>query len=131
MAQPKDQGEAKGESEKPKLEPFEFQNDRGEDRIIGNAQHTRWVVATGLIDQKPVSITVLSHSDNFRAPQAVRLHPTKPYFAFSPCIGDAFTIDAQHPYTARYRYLVSDQKPEIEWLQSQWEAWQKELMSKK
>ncbi len=128
---PKDQGEAKGESEKPKLEPFEFQNDRGEDRIIGNAQHTRWVVATGLIDQKPVSITVLSHSDNFRAPQAVRLHPTKPYFAFSPCIGDAFTIDAQHPYTARYRYLVSDQKPEIEWLQSQWEAWQKELMSKK
>lgn len=123
---PKDQGEAKGETEKLKLEPFEFQNDRGEDRIQGNAQHTRWVVATGLIDQKPVSIIVLSHGDNFRAPQAVRLHPTKPYFVFSPCIDDSFSIDSKHPYTARYRYLISDRKPELEWIKTQWEAWQKE-----
>ena len=60
----------------------EFLNDLGSDRIKGNHEHARWVSLSGQNDGQPVTITVLCHRDNFRAPQAARLHPTKPYFVF-------------------------------------------------
>jgi Methane oxygenase PmoA len=104
-------------------EPFEFLNDQNADRLQGNSQHARWVAATGQIDGRPVSIVVLCHRDNFRAPQAARLHPTKPYFVYSPCIDGEFTIDRQHDYQASYRYLITDAKPNKEWIDEQWDRW--------
>lgn len=104
-------------------EPSEFVNDLGSDRVNGNLQHAKWVALSGSIDGKPVSIAVLSHKENFRAPQATRLHPTKPYFCFAPCIDGTFTIDREHPFKARYRYLVTDAKPDIQWINRQWEKW--------
>jgi hypothetical protein len=81
------------------------------------------VTLWGEIDRKPVSITVLCHKDNFRAPQAARLHPTKPYFCFAPCVNAAFVIDREHPFQGRYRYLVTDSKPNAKWLDEQWDSW--------
>jgi len=66
---------------------------------------------------------VLCHADNFRAPQAARLHPLKPYFCFAPCVDGTFTIDRDHPFTGRYRYLITDAKPDAGWLDRQWESW--------
>ena len=100
-----------------------FVNDRGSDRKTGNHQHAKWVALTGNLDGQPVSITVLCHRDNFRAPQAARLHPSKPYFVFSPCVDSEFVIDKEHPLHNRYRYIVTDAQPNHVWLNEQWNAW--------
>lgn len=115
--------EAKNQDQR---EPNGFVNDSGSDRKKGNHEPARWVSMWGEIDGKPVSITVLSDPKNFRAPQPARIHPTKPYFCFAPCVDGEFVIDADHPYQAHYRYLITDAKPDPKWLDQQWEAWSAE-----
>ncbi len=100
-----------------------FLNDLGSDRIQGNHEHVKWVRMAGANDGKMVSITVFCHPNNFRAPQAARLHPTKPYFVFSPCVDGDFVIDRDHPLHAQYRFIVADSAPDAEWLNEQWKAW--------
>lgn len=107
-------------------EPSGFQNSEGSQRIEGNHQHAKWVSLWGEIEGKPVSITVLCDPHNLRAPQAARIHPTKPYFCFAPCVDGEFVIDTDHPYQARYRYLVTDAMPDSKWIQQQWETWSAE-----
>jgi hypothetical protein len=106
-------------------EPFAFLNSDGQDRLAGNHAHAHWVSMTGNLDGRAVSLTVFDHPSNFRAPQAARLHPTKPYFCFSPCVDGEFTIDRAHPYNARYRFIVTDAAADSAWLESQWKAWSK------
>jgi len=105
------------------LEPCEMLNDSGSDRIKGNHEHAKWVALSGLVDGKPVTIVVLNHPGNFRSPQAARLHPTKPYFCFAPCVDGSFRIDRDHPYRAKYRFLVTDVKPDVAWINQQWKTW--------
>ena len=100
-----------------------FLNDLKSSRIKGNHQPAKWVSLWGKIDGNSVSITVLSAKDNFRAPQPARLHPRKPYFCFCPCVASAFVIDRDHPFEARYRYLVTDTAPDPQWLDEQWDRW--------
>ncbi|QDU75754.1 hypothetical protein Pan97_27960 [Bremerella volcania] len=116
--------------DKDELEPSGFLNSEGSKRAKGNHQHAKWVSLWGEIDGKPVSITVLSDPQNFRAPQAARIHPTKPYFCFAPCVDGEFVIDGDHPYKARYRYLVTDAMPDPKWLDQQWEKWSSESTDK-
>ena len=104
-------------------EPSQFLNDHGSDRVKGNHEHARWVCLTGQKNGHSVTISVLCHRDNFRAPQAARIHPTKPYFVFSPCVDDEFVIDREHPFTGRYRYLITDSAPDSKWLEDQWNQW--------
>lgn len=101
----------------------DFLTDRGSDRVQGNHEKARWVSLTGQMEQQSVTISVLCHAQNFRAPQAARLHPTKPYFCFAPCVEGDFVIDQQHPYHARYRILVTDAAPDQPWLEQQWQDW--------
>lgn len=118
-----DPGKQSAETAAAAREPSSISNDRGSDRVKGNHEHARWVSVTGETDGKPVTITVLCHRDNFRAPQAARLHPTKPYFVFSPCVDEEFVIDRDHPFVGRYRYLITDAGPDVEWVNTQWDAW--------
>jgi hypothetical protein len=104
-------------------EPNRFLNDLGSDRIKGNHEPSRWVSFTGHVDGQPVTLTVLSHRDNFRAPQPARIHPTKPYFVFSPCVESEFIIDHDHPLTNRYRFLITDAEPDSAWINEQWDFW--------
>ena len=39
----------------------------------------RWCDLSGLIDGTQAGITILSHPENFRAPQPMRVHPTEPF----------------------------------------------------
>jgi hypothetical protein len=107
-------------------EPSSILNDHGSDRIVGNHQHAKWIALTGMQEGRPVTIGMLCHQANFRSPQAARLHPTKPYFCFAPCVDGEFTIDRDHPYRARYRCLITDAPPDAEWLDRQWSAWHEE-----
>ncbi|MCA9141029.1 MAG: PmoA family protein [Planctomycetales bacterium] len=100
-----------------------FLNDRGSDRIKGNHEASRWVCLSGLVDGKPAGITVLCHQENLRSPQKARLHPTKPYFCFTPCVDEPIVIDQQHPLVSKYRYLITDSVPDPEWINRQWMSW--------
>lgn len=100
-----------------------FLNSLGSDRGKGNHEHVRWVAMWGRSGDGITTVAVLSHPGNFRAPQAARLHPTKPYFCFAPCVDDSFVIDRARPYEARYRYLVTDAMPDTAWLDRQYQAW--------
>lgn len=100
-----------------------FLNSLGNDRIAGNHAHARWVALSGTLRGRPGGIIILDHADNFRAPQAARLHPTKPYFCLAPCVDGEFVIDKNHPYRARYRFLATGKAPDPAWLDAQWAAW--------
>ncbi len=118
----KKSGNAAGDGDTQR-EPSDFLNDHGSERRKGNHEHARWVSLTGTLDADAVSITVLCHAENFRAPQAARLHPTKPYFCYAPCVDGEFVIDRDHPFHGRYRFLITDAAPDVEWLNQQWNNW--------
>lgn len=112
-----------GGKSKQEIEPNTMVNNLGQDRIEGNHAHTNWVSNSGELGGKPAGLVMLSHPRNFRAPQAARLHPTKPYFVYSPCVDGQFKIDREHPYHAQYRFLVTDKLTDAKWIDQQWQTW--------
>ncbi len=62
-------------------------------------------------------------SQKFRATQSARIHPSKPYFVYAPCVDGEFQIDHEHPYFASYRFLITDSLANPGWLNDQWNAW--------
>jgi len=97
-----------------------FCNSLGSNRLKGNHQRPDWVTMWGHVQGQPVAITVMCGKSSFRSPQSTRLHPKKPYFCFCPCVDAAFVIDGNNPYTAKYRFLITDTKPEQPWLRKRW-----------
>lgn len=102
------------------LEPSSFLNSAGQDRKSGNHTPSTWVALSGTIEQQNACIALLSHSKNFRAPQPARLHDSKPYFCFTPCVTDSFEISRTKPLHSRYRFLVTDAAPNPQWIESRW-----------
>ncbi len=100
-----------------------FLTSSGDNRQDGNHTHVRWVAMSGVIDGEDATIVTLCHPDNFRFPQAVRIHPRMPYFTFAPMFDGEFSIQPGEAYTSRYRYLVTSKKPDPKWIESQWEAY--------
>lgn len=103
-----------------RLEENAFINDQGQDRNVGNHARSKWVTLTGELDGQSVSITVLSHPENFRAPQPARLHGTKPYFCFSPCVLGKFEINGNVKIRNKYRYIVMDGTPNSDLINKHW-----------
>jgi hypothetical protein len=100
-----------------------FLNHLGSDRQAGNHQRARWVSMYSRDSERMATITMLCHPSNRGAPQAARLHPTKPYFCFAACVDGEFTIDPDHPLRSRYRYLVTDDRPNPTWLDKQYDVY--------
>lgn len=75
---------------------------------LANQTHARWVDAFGLIDGAVAGAAVFNHPSNFRYPQAIRVHPGMPYWAFSPVVDGAFTINPGEYYRAQFRYFLHD-----------------------
>jgi hypothetical protein len=117
---PKDDAKNKGD-----LEANSIINNLRQQRDEANHAHAKWVSISGLLQGQPAGLAMLSHSSNFRAPQAARIHPTKPYFVYSPCVDGEFEIDREHPYRARYRFVVSDKLTDPQWLDQHWDAFSK------
>lgn len=93
----------------------------GHDRIAGNATRARWTYMGGPVDGAPAGIAVLGHPGNFRAPEPVRIHPSEPYFTYTPSqLGD-WSITPEAPYVARYRFVVQDGTPDPERLERLWQ----------
>ena len=75
---------------------------------MANQTHARWVDAFGLIDGAGAGAAVFNHPSNFRYPQAIRVHPDMPYWAYSPVVDGAFTINPGEHYRAQFRYFLHD-----------------------
>jgi hypothetical protein len=66
-------------------------------------------------------IVVLAAPGNFRAPQTVRLHPTKPYFCFAPMQLGAFSIKPDEAYASRFRFVVHDGQQDERLAERMWQ----------
>lgn len=99
----------------------DFLTSDGKTRADGNHTRPVWVAAHGLVDGEPCAIVVFGHPENFRHPQPVRLHPSKPYFVFTPPVLGEFSIEPGAEYVARYRYLVHDGPVNPEWYDRIWQ----------
>jgi hypothetical protein len=104
---------------------FRFITSEGKDRLEGNHSRPNWVTMTGMIDGKTSTITIMNHPRNFRSPQAVRLHPEKPYFCFAPMVTGDFQIKPGQPYVSNYRYLVTSKEPDQKLIERIWQDYQK------
>lgn len=87
---------------------YDFLTSDGKNKTDGNHTRPRWVDLFGPIDGQTTGIVSLDHPGNFRFPQPVRLHPTMPYFCFTPAVLGSFTIEPEKVYKSRYRFVVHD-----------------------
>ncbi|MEO2013950.1 MAG: PmoA family protein [Fuerstiella sp.] len=87
---------------------FDYLTDEGKSKTNGNQTRPRWVDLFGPIAGQTTGTLIMDHESNFRFPQPVRLHPTMPYFCFTPASLDSFTIQPGTPYVSRYRFYVHD-----------------------
>ncbi len=93
------------------------------DRVKGNETRADWCHISGEVDGAIAGIAILSHPDNFRAPQPMRLHPKEPFFCFAPSQAGDWAIEPGKPYVARYRFIVEDGKPDKAQLDALWHAY--------
>jgi len=102
---------------------FFLTSDGETDRVKANLQRMRWVHLWGQLDGGPAGLAVLGHPENFRAPQPVRVHPREPYVSFIPSqLGD-WKIEPGKPYTARFRFVAFDGKPDRARLEALWNGY--------
>jgi lysophospholipase L1-like esterase len=113
----------------PKVVGCKISNEYTTDRIEGNHMPTRWVSMTGQIDGAPACITMMCSDSTSPDGMTARLHPSKPYFCFAPCIETDFKITDEEPHASHYRFLITDKAPETEWIKKQWIGWQASIHS--
>jgi len=88
-----------------------------------NASHARWVAAWGELDAAIAGVTVFNHPGNFRYPQAIRVHPIMPYWAFSPVVDGQFYISPGAYYKSRFRYYVHEGQPSADVIETFFKLW--------
>ena len=102
-----------------------FVTSEGKGRWKGNHTRPHWVALSGAIDNQEVSAAVFCSPQNFRAPQHVRIHPSKPYFCFAPMVEGPFKITPGKPYVSRYRYLVTSKAADVKMIEKHWNNYAK------
>ena len=91
-----------------------------DDRKAGNHTRPKWTAIYGPVDGEICGAAMISSTSNFRSPQPVRLHPTMPYFVYSPCVLGSFDLEPGKVYHSRYRYAAFDGPPKPELLDQLW-----------
>ena len=91
----------------------------GKTQENGNHSRPRWVAMTG--SDESFGIVAMSHPDNFRSPQHVRLHPNKPYFCFAPMVEAGFELTPESPYLSKFRFIAFDGKLPPKVIESLWD----------
>ena len=91
-----------------------YLSSRGKDRLNGNHTAAEWAALYGPIDGNDAGIAVVSHPNNFRYPQKVRIHPVMPYFCFAPMVDSAFYLAPGDSIYSRYWIIPFDGQPDPE-----------------
>ena len=110
----------KDENGKPKGKMI---TSEGKARKNGNHSRPRWVAMYGPVDGHDCGVVVMNHPDNFRYPQWVRLHPSMPYFVYSPMVEEPFMIEPGKPYVSKFRFLTYDGTPDHRVIEGSWKEW--------
>ena len=97
----------------------------GKRQANGNHSRPDWVTMFGRVNGQRCGIAAMSHPDNFRAPQPVRLHPKMPYFCFAPMVLGEFRLVRDKPYVSHFRIVAYDGKPDLKELDAVWKAFEK------
>jgi predicted dehydrogenase len=92
-------------------------------RTDGNHTTAKWTAMYGPVDGKTAGIAVLMHPENFRFPQPVRLHPSKPYFSVAPVVAGQFEIKPGETYVTRMRVIAFDGDVDAAMLDHQWQMY--------
>ena len=100
-----------------------FLTSEGKSRLDGHATRARWCHIGGYVDGKFAGVAILSHPDNFRAPQPMRIHPTEPFFNWAPSQAGDWSIRPGKPYVAVYRFIVMDGQPDAKLIDRLWADW--------
>lgn len=85
---------------------YDFLTSQGKSKRDGNHTRPQWVDLFGPLEGQTTGVTIFDHPQNFRFPQPVRLHPTMPYFCFTPALMGDFTLQPQEPFVLRYRFRI-------------------------
>ena len=93
-------------------ERWEVLTSEGVRDSAANATHPRWVDASGKVNGRFGGAAVFNHPSNFRYPQAIRVHPVMPYWAFSPVVDGPFFIAPDSIYRSKFRYFVHEGQAE-------------------
>jgi hypothetical protein len=96
------------------LKEMSVTTNEGKSRKDANHSRPNWVAMSGNVDGVVCGIAGMSHPSNFRAPQPVRVHPSKPYFCFAPMVLGDFEIAKGKPYISTFRFVTFDGEPEVE-----------------
>ena len=105
-----------------------FLSSEGKDRTNGHGSNSKWIHIGGELGGKLTGITILSHPDNFRSPQPMRIHSSEPFFCYAPSQAGPFEISQAKTYIARYRFIVYDGKPDIEFNNNMWNDYANNLI---
>ncbi len=100
-----------------------FLTSTGRGRIAGHGTRATWVHMSGLVDGERAGIAMLSHPDNVRSPQPMRIHPREPFFAFAPLQAGPLQIRPREPFVMRYRIVTTDGAPDPALLDAIWQAY--------
>ncbi len=94
--------------------PWQVLTDAGYRDSAANGTHARWVTCWGKLGDTQAGIAVFSAPENFRHPQAIRVHPTMPYWCFAPCMDGGFYIAPGQTNKSRYRYFTFSGVPDLQ-----------------
>ncbi len=100
-----------------------FLTSTGRTRLSGHGTRVTWVHMGGLVDGTRAGLAVLSHPDNVRSPQPVRIHPTEPFLAFAPLQAGPLQVRPRDPFVMRYRIVATDGPPDAALLDAIWQAY--------
>ncbi|HIJ54049.1 MAG TPA: DUF1080 domain-containing protein [Planctomycetes bacterium] len=88
----------------------------GKTRKDGHATRARWCEAAGAIEGKWAGITFLSHPENFRHPEPMRIWPPEMkhlFFNWAPSQAGDWVMEPGKEYVFRYRQFVHEGKVKV------------------
>jgi hypothetical protein len=100
----------RGHAEWQETKDFDFFTSEGKTKIDGNHSRPRWCDMAGRLGGRTAGVAILDSPQNHGFPQPVRLHPTMPYFCYTPATLGTFQLEPGKPYLSRYRFCAHDGK---------------------
>lgn len=105
-------------------------------RVAGNESRGRWCWIGGAVSQAGggevggvgagvAGVVLMAHPSNFRFPESMRIHPTEPFFCWSPQQQGDFTLAPGAVHRMRYRILLADGPPDPDQIEREWTEWSK------
>jgi hypothetical protein len=104
-------------------ENSEYLTSEGKTRKDGHGTRARWCDISGKTGATWTGVTVMSHPQNFRHPEPMRIWPPESkyvFFGFAPSqLGD-WQMAPGKDYVFRYRFFVHEGKPHVEQIERLW-----------